>query len=277
MKIVRFKYKDKIRLGVLEGEEIKTLNAKSVGKLIKTLDFSLKDKNFRLDEVTLLAPIAKPKQDVICLGINYMDHAKESAKFKKEDFDGKREEAVYFSKRVNAFTNPNTTVKISPKTSQLDYECELAVIIGKDAHNIKSKDAGEYIFGYSIGNDISARDLQLKHKQFYAGKSLEESLPFGPCILRAKKDEDPDSLNLDVKTYVNDELRQSSNTKYLIFNIGYVLEELSSYFLLKAGSIILMGTPSGVGMGFNPPKFIKPGDIVKCEIEKIGVLTTTFS
>ncbi|PAF45614.1 fumarylacetoacetate hydrolase family protein [Helicobacter sp. 11S02629-2] len=277
MKIVRFRHKDKVSLGVLEGEEIKVLHEKSIKKLIKKHDFGLKDKSFKLSEVELLAPMARPKQDVICLGINYMDHAKESAKFKKESFDGKREEAVYFSKRVNDFTNPNATVKINSKTSQLDYECELALIIGKDAHNIKAKDAKDYIFGYTIGNDISARDLQLKHKQFYAGKSLESSLPLGPVILLASKDENPDTLNLDVKTYVNGELRQSSNTKYLIFNIGYVLEELSSYFLIKAGSIILMGTPSGVGMGFNPPKFLKAGDVVKCEIEKIGTLTTTFS
>ncbi|RDU71349.1 FAA hydrolase family protein [Helicobacter aurati] len=224
-----------------------------------------------LENVTLLSPIKSPLQDIICLGINYMDHAKESMRFKKESFDGKREQAVYFGKRVNECANPNASFYINNKTSQLDYEVELVVIIGRDCMNATRENAMNFVFGYSIANDISARDLQLKHKQWYAGKSLEGSFPLGPCIVLR------DSLNphnLAIKSYVNGELRQQSSTSKLIFDIPHVICELSSYFTLKAGSIISMGTPSGVGMGFEPPRFLQAGDIVKCEIENIGTLQT---
>lgn len=224
-----------------------------------------------LSDVQLLAPIKSPLQDVICLGINYMEHAKESARFKKEICDTKREEAIYFSKRVNECTNPNASFSIGAKTTQLDYEVELVVIIGKDCTHATRANAMDFVFGYSMTNDISARDIQLKHKQWYAGKSLEGSFPLGPCIVLR------DSLNphnLTIKSYVNNQLRQNSNTSKLIFDIPHAICELSSYFTLKAGSIISMGTPDGVGMGFNPPKFLKAGDVVKCEIEDIGVLQT---
>ena len=161
--------------------------------------------------------------------------------------------------------------KFNGATNQLDYEVELVVIIGRNCRNVARENALEYVFGYSIANDISARDLQLKHKQWYAGKSLEGAFPMGPCIVLR------DSLNvenLSIKSYVNGELRQNSNTSQLIFDIPYVISELSSYCTLKTGSIISMGTPSGVGMGFTPPRFLQNGDIVVCEIEGIGQLTT---
>lgn len=224
-----------------------------------------------LDKVTLLAPIKTPMQDIICLGINYMEHAIESMRFKKEAFDGKRDEAVYFSKRVNECGKPNGNFFIKNNTEQLDYEVELVVIIGKDCHHVERENAYDFVFGYTIGNDISARDLQQKHKQWYAGKSLEGAFPLGPCIVLR---DDLDITNLSIKSYVNGELRQNSNTSKLIFDVPNVISELSSYFTLKAGSIISMGTPSGVGMGFTPPKFLKAGDEVVCEIEGIGKLIT---
>jgi len=221
--------------------------------------------------INLLAPIKSPRQDVICLGINYLEHAKESARFKKEDFSGKREEAVYFSKRVNECNAPIATLNANNQTKQLDYEVELAVIISRDCRNVRQEDAKEYIFGYSVCNDVSARDLQAKHKQWYAGKSLEGGFVLGPCIVLR------DSINpsmLAIKSYVNNELRQNSNTSLMVFNVDYVISQLSHYFTLKSGSIIAMGTPSGVGMGFNPPKFLNAGDVVKCEIEGIGMIET---
>ncbi|RDU61322.1 fumarylacetoacetate hydrolase family protein, partial [Helicobacter sp. MIT 14-3879] len=136
-----------------------------------------------LNSVKILSPIKNPLQDVICLGINYMEHAEESMRFKKEVFDGKRDEAVYFAKRVNECANPNDDFHIAGRTTQLDYEVELVVIIGKDCKNTTRENAMDFVFGYSIANDISARDLQLKHKQWYAGKSLEGSFPLGPCIV----------------------------------------------------------------------------------------------
>lgn len=226
-----------------------------------------------LDKVTLLAPIKTPLQDIICLGINYMEHAIESMRFKKEAFDGKREEAVYFSKRVNECGNPNGDFFITDNTTQLDYEVELVVIIGRDCRNVERENAYNFVFGYTIGNDISARDLQQKHKQWYVGKSLEGSFPIGPCIVLR---DDLDITNLEIKSYVNEELRQNSNTSKLIFDVPHVISELSKYYTIKAGSIISMGTPSGVGMGFTPPKFLKAGDKVVCEISGIGKLVTNI-
>lgn len=217
-----------------------------------------------------LAPIIEPLQDIICLGINFLDHAKESAKFKGENFE-ERKYPVYFGKRVNFASAPYGKIPLhSEVTNQLDYECELAFILGKDAYKIKASEAQNYIFGYTIINEISARDLQGKHKQFYRAKSLEGSTIMGPCIVSVDEIAYPPQLSL--KSYVNGELRQNDNTKNFIFNIAYVLEELSAGMCLKAGSIIAMGTPSGVGMGFNPPKFLKDKDEVRCEIEKIGIL-----
>ena len=156
----------------------------------------------------------------------------------------------------------------------LDYEAELAFIIGKDAKNVKEEDAFDYIFGYTIMNDVSARNLQTAHKQWYFGKSLDGFTPLGPVIVT--KDEFDYPPKLDIKSYVNGELRQDSNTELLIFGIAHVVSELSKGMTLKAGTIISMGTPAGVGMGFVPPRFLKKGDVVTCEIEGIGKLTNTI-
>ncbi len=219
----------------------------------------------------LLAPIPCPQQDIICLGINYMDHAEESARFKNEKFSGERPYAVYFSKRVNRAVNPGEGIESHRDiVDSLDYEAELAVIIGKDARNVPKERAEDYVFGYTIINDVSARNIQNRHKQWYFGKSLDGFLPMGPCIVTA--DSIPYPPELAISSLVNGELRQNSNTKHLIFGISHVIHELSQGMTLKAGTIISMGTPSGVGMGFDPPKFLVPGDCVECRIEGIGRL-----
>lgn len=223
----------------------------------------------RLEEVRLLAPIPVPEQDIICLGINYMDHAEESARFKKKDFDGKRPYAVYFSKRVNQATADREGIPAHEGlVDSLDYEAELAFILGKDARNVAPEHVREYIFGYTILNDVSARNVQNRHNQWYFGKSLEGFSPMGPCVLTADSVEYPPCL--DIRSYVNGELRQSSNTGKLIFGIDHIVSELSAGMTLKAGTIISTGTPSGVGMGFDPPRFLKEGDEVVCEVEGIG-------
>ncbi|MEY8337722.1 fumarylacetoacetate hydrolase family protein [Lachnospiraceae bacterium 62-35] len=225
----------------------------------------------RLDEVKLLPPISCPRQDVICLGINYMDHARESAGYKNEEFNGEREFPVYFSKRVNEAVACNEAIPSHQDiTEKLDYEAELAVIIGKEGKNISLEKAEEYVFGYTIINDISARDIQSRHKQWYYGKSLDGSTPMGPWIVTRESLEYPPKLSVQSK--VNGELRQSSNTELLIFGISYVISDLSKGMTLKPGTIISMGTPAGVGMGFKPPRFLKPGDEVECIIEGIGNL-----
>lgn len=222
-------------------------------------------------EVKLLAPIPNPQQDIICLGINYIAHAEESARFKHEEFSGERPFAVYFSKRANRAVNPGEAIQShSDIVDSLDYEAELAVIIGKDAKNVSKEQAKNYLFGYTIINDVSARNIQNRHKQWYFGKSLDGFLPMGPCIVTADAISYPP--NLPIQSLVNGELRQNSNTGQLIFDISHVVSELSQGMTLKAGTIISMGTPAGVGMGFNPPKFLKPGDIVECKIKGIGSL-----
>lgn len=222
-----------------------------------------------MSDVELLSPIIAPKNDVICLGINYVEHGKEAARYNKEAFLRERPHAIYFSKRVNCAVSPTGNIEGHfDITNKLDYECELAFIISKDAKNVKKEDAYDYVFGYTIVNDVSARDLQTNHKQWYFGKSLDGFTPIGPCILTADETEFPPKL--DIKSYVNGELRQNSNTEYMVFDIPHIISELSQGMTLKAGTIIATGTPSGVGMGFDPPKFLNAGDEVICEIEKIG-------
>lgn len=224
-----------------------------------------------MKDVTLLAPIPEPKQDIICLGINYLAHAEESARFKKEAFERDRAYPVYFSKRVTKATADGEGIPYNTEAfAELDYEVELAIVIGKDAKDVKKEDAKDYILGYTIVNDMSARDVQIRHKQWYFGKSMDGFTPMGPVIATAEEFEGIPNLKLTSK--VNGELRQDSNTSLLQFDIPYVIEELSRGMTLKAGTIIATGTPAGVGMGFTPPKFLKVGDVIECEIEGIGVL-----
>lgn len=227
-----------------------------------------------LKEVKLLAPIPVPSQDIVCLGINYMAHAEESARFKNEKFSGERPYAVYFSKRVNQCLEPEGMIPSYPGfVESLDYEAELAVILKKDAKNVPAEQAKDYIFGYTILNDVSARDIQNRHKQWYFGKSLDGFCPMGPWIVTADSFEFPPKLGISCR--INGELRQNSNTADLIFGLEHIISELSQGMTLKAGTIISTGTPSGVGMGFTPPKFLKSGDIVECSIEGIGTLRNT--
>lgn len=226
-----------------------------------------------LADVRVLAPVPEPDQDVICLGINYLSHAKEAAKFEKKAFE-KPEQAIYFAKRVNRAVDPEDGISAHRDlTSQLDYEAELAVIIKKDAFRISREQVRDYVFGYTVLNDVSAREVQTGHKQWYFGKSLDGFTPMGPWILTADSVEFPPKLA--IQSRVNGELRQDSNTELLIHGIEEVICELSSGMTLKSGTIIATGTPSGVGMGFDPPRFLVPGDVVECTIEGIGTLRNT--
>lgn len=228
-----------------------------------------------LAEIKLLAPIVHPLQDVICLGINYDAHAQEAGRFSDEAFGGERPYTIYFSKRVNRATATGETVpSYSGLVESLDYEVELGVIIGRDVKAVSSSQVHDYIFGYTVINDISARNLQTRHKQWYLGKSLDGFTPMGPCIVTA--DEIGDEQNLAISCRVNGELRQSSNTKYMIQTVCGAVAELSQAMTLQAGTIIATGTPAGVGMGMTPPQFLKHGDIVVCEIEKIGCLENSI-
>ena len=224
------------------------------------------------DTIKKCAPIPKPKHDIICLGINYMEHAEESARYKKEAFGGERPYPIYFSKRVREAVGDGGDIQShTDVVDSLDYEVELAVIIGKAARNVAREDAYKHVFGYTVLNDVSARNLQVRHKQWYFGKSLDGFTPIGPWIVTADEIATPPELK--IKSTINNEIRQQANTNLLIFPIDYVINELSQGMTLDPGTIIAMGTPAGVGMGFEPPKFLSVGDTVVCEIEKIGKIT----
>ena len=224
-----------------------------------------------VEKLQLCAPIVHPRQDVICLGINYDAHAQEAGRFSDEAFGGERPYTIYFSKRVSRATATNEAVpSYVGLVDSLDYECELGVVLARDCRAVTKEQARKYIFGYTIINDISARNLQTRHKQWYLGKSLDGFTPMGPCLVTA--DEIGDEQNLDISCTVNGELRQSSNTKYMIQTVCGAISELSQGMTLQAGTIIATGTPAGVGMGMQPPTFLKTGDEIVCRIEKIGAL-----
>ena len=220
-----------------------------------------------IGEYKIKAPIPVPLQDVICLGVNYRSHIEETVDVL--DFT-KKTDTVYFSKRVNAANDPDGVIPDYDFVDSLDYEVELGVILKKDALNVSVMEAADHILGYTIINDVSARNLQHKHQQWYRGKSLDGYLPMGPCIVTA--DEIEDAHDLNILCYVNDEKRQDSNTKYMITSVEEAISELSQGMLLKAGTIIATGTPGGVAMGMKPPVYLKKGDIIRCEIQGIGSL-----
>ena len=225
-------------------------------------------------KVTKCSPIPRPAQDVICLGINYSEHAVEATRYEERTFGGERPYPIYFSKRVNeAVPDEGIIQRHEGLVERLDYECELAVVIGKEAKNVSREEAFDHVFGYTILNDVSARVLQSRHKQWYFGKSLDGFTPIGPWIVT--RDEFGDPPVRKIQSYVNGELRQDSTTDRLIFDIPYIISELSQGMTLLPGTLIATGTPSGVGMGFDPPKFLNAGDTVDCVIEGIGTLHNT--
>ncbi len=214
------------------------------------------------DDVLLSTPIPAPAK-IICVGKNYAEHAVEM----QSDVP---EFPVLFAKFSNALVGPEDTIQKRDVTEKLDYEAELTVVIGKEASQVKKEDALDYIAGYTIGNDISARDLQKRTPQWLQGKTLDKSTPVGPWVVTA--DEVGDPGNLSIRSTVNGEERQSSNTNKLIFNIPFLIEFISNLITLKPGDIILTGTPNGVGMAMDPPQFLKDRDVIQIEVEKIGQL-----
>ena len=227
-----------------------------------------------LDEVELCSPIPRPLQDVLCLGLNYRDHAAEAKGFSQSAFGVELAAPIFFSKRVGRSQGSGAPIPAHQDlTQQLDFENELAVIIGRDAENVPEEDVADYIFGYTICNDVSAREVQTRHKQWYFGKSLEGFCPMGPCIVTA--DEIPFPPKLRISTTLNGVLRQDSDTGCLIHSIAEIVSTLSRGMVLRAGTIIATGTPKGVLMGDAQPRFLRHGDVVVCSIEGIGDLVNT--
>ncbi|MED4227513.1 fumarylacetoacetate hydrolase family protein [Neobacillus cucumis] len=228
-----------------------------------------------LSDVVLEAPIPQPKRDIICLGLNYREHAMEYTTAMEEE-QNLPKYPIVFTKATTTVIGPNQKIKSHRHvTNKVDYEAELAIVIGKEGTNISKEEAYDHIFGYTIINDVSARDLQKQHSQWFLGKSLDTHGPMGPFLVTEDEIERP--VKLDIKCRVNGELRQNSNTDLLIFDIPTIIKTVSGGVTLKPGDIIATGTPKGVGLGFDPPKFLNEGDIVEVEIEKIGVLKNIVS
>ena len=227
-------------------------------------------KFFNKEEYIINTPIERPIHDILCVGVNYREHLKETQEHFDEDFK-EPEKTVYFTKRATKTIGPEDKIDGHfDINNQLDYEVELGVIIGKTGVNIPKEKVEEYIFGYTIINDISARGLQKDHVQWFRGKGLDTFTALGPCIVHKSSISFPVKLNICSR--VNGEERQNSNTELFISNIPDIVSELSKGMTLEAGDIIATGTPSGVGIGFVPPCFMNSGDTVECEIENIGIL-----
>lgn len=284
MKFVTFEHQNKLCPGVLSksGATVFPLEEADMNAVIRSMTphklerlqaQAEQESALSIDGVRLHAPIPEPLQDIICIGENYAEHAAESARFKNQPVE-QRKHPVIFSKRCNYAVGDGGLIEGHfDRDSKLDYEVELAVIIGRDAKDVPYEKVEEYIFGYTILNDVSARTLQMQHQQWYIGKSLDGFVSMGPWIVT--KDEIPFLPELGIHSFVNGELRQNSNTRNQLFDIAYVVSMLSHGMTLRAGTIYTTGTPAGVGMGFVPPKFLKPGDVVRCEVEGVGVLTNT--
>lgn len=224
-----------------------------------------------LATVKLLAPIAELKRPIIAVGLNYKKHSDEGARK-----HGLREAGVYpeipvfFCKWSGSHNGPEGEIIHHAITRELDYECELVVVIGKGGINIPKDRAMDHVYGYTIMNEVSARDLQRRHEQWFKGKGLDTFGPLGPWIIT--KDEVGDGSNLAVRSRVNGQTRQDSNTSDMIFDIATIVSVLSEGFTLLPGDLITTGTPEGVGFAMDPPRFLQAGDVVECEIERIGVL-----
>ncbi len=226
-----------------------------------------------LTQVKLLAPIQKPRKNIIGIGLNYTEHVAESAR----SLDTSNElpsKPVIFSKPPTAVTGTNTDVILNRKlTNQLDYEVELAVIIGRKGKYVQKAEALHYVYGYTVINDISARDCR-RAGQWIVSKGQDTFAPMGPILVT--KNEIPDPHNLDLWLTLNGVEKQRSNTKFMLFNVNDLIEDLSTVFTLEPGDIIATGTPAGVGAGRNPQEWMKDGDVLVSTVEGIGTITNTI-
>jgi 2,4-didehydro-3-deoxy-L-rhamnonate hydrolase len=218
-----------------------------------------------LAEVRPLAPVPRPGK-IVCVGLNYRDHAKETGQAIPT-------EPVLFSKFANSVVGPGADVVVPPEAEQIDYEAELAVVIGRRASAVRVADALDHVAGYACANDVSARSLQFRSGQWLLGKAIDTFLPLGPWLVTA--DEVPDPQALGIRCLVNDELRQDSNTGQMVFGVAELIGFISRTLTLEPGDLLVTGTPSGVGMAADPPRFLSPGDRMRVEIDGLGQLDNT--
>lgn len=274
MKLVQFYERQdearKLQVGVLGGEnEIVALKAAGTMRdVIRAGDFKALEKgaSYRLSDVKLLPPLTDPEK-IVCIGLNYHDHVIESNMQVPKV-------PVLFPKYNNCLVGHEDEVVIPAEVTQCDYEVELAVVIGKTAKRVPLESAMDYVFGYTVLNDVSARDIQLNEPQWTRGKAIDGFAPTGPWIVTADEIADPGRLGVSLK--LNGATMQDSNTKELIFDVPYLVSFLSNTMTLQPGDIISTGTPPGVGMGKKPQVWLKPGDVVEATVEGIGTLRNTF-
>lgn len=228
-----------------------------------------------LNSVKLLAPAPRPRRNIFCVGRNYHAHAKElsGSVFKANNTDPSAWPIVFTKVPETVIAHGDDVMLPLGITEQIDYEAELAIVIGKGGKNISKADAMGHVWGYTIVNDVTARDVQMRHQQWDLGKSFDTFCPMGPWLVTA---DTFDATNTRVRCWVNDELRQDGHTQDLIFDLPTLIETCSRGITLYPGDIIATGTPAGVGMGFNPPRYLKPGDRVRINIDGIGTLENTF-
>jgi 2-keto-4-pentenoate hydratase/2-oxohepta-3-ene-1,7-dioic acid hydratase in catechol pathway len=279
MKLVTFEFEGKQRIGAVRDVKIVPLDAVAPTMLAlidggaPALDAaqriaSAARETIALDRVKLLAPIPRTRKNIFALGRNYGEHAKESAAARGST---QVSAPVIFTKAPTTINAPYGEIIIDPAVSvQIDWEVELGIVIGKGGRKIAREDSLKHVFGYTVINDVTARDLQDRTSQFFVGKSVDGYCPMGPWIVTADEIGDPQNLNLQCR--VNGVVKQNGNTHDMIYSVAFVIQDLSLTLTLEAGDVITTGTPSGVGFARKPPEFLKPGDVLESEIEKIGAL-----
>jgi len=282
MKLATVLYENQQYLGVVKDNRIDLYidSKKSWISVLDVIDFGDKAleilatssafKSVSLSDVVFLAPIPRPRSNVMCLGLNYAKHVDENTKVLGREVSAP-EFPIVFTKAPSAVNSAYGEIPLDFEISEkFDWEVELGIIIGKTGKKIQAENAFEHIFGYTIINDISVRDVQRRHKQFYLGKSFDGCCPMGPVVVTKDEIKDPHKLN--ILSRVNGEVQQSSNTKHMLFSIPEILMHLSKGRSLEVGDIIATGTPEGVGVAQDPPRFLRDGDILESEIEQIGVM-----
>lgn len=286
MRFVTFRDGGKRRVGVVEDRAVRAIAPEVPDMLALIEEYPRPGAEIvpcgepvPLDRVTLEAPIPEPRRNVFCVGKNYREHAHEfsGSGYEAGAVKGAEVDAfpAVFTKPASCVVGPGATVSLHRGvTDEVDYEIELALVIGKKGRDIPRREAHEHVWGYTIVNDVTARDRQKRHKQWFLGKALDGFCPMGPWIATA---DEIDPENLDLETRVNGEARQRANTRDLIFGIPELVETISAGLTLVPGDIIATGTPAGVGIGFNPPRFLKPGDVVTMTITGLGTLENRFA
>ncbi len=277
MKLVTFEAGNEVHVGIVLGDQIIDLAKAApdlphdmvglisawpqIGDRMRQIARDVKP-DVTMRDVHLLAPVPKP-QKIIAIGLNYADHIAETGREPPTH-------QVWFPKLLNAVSGPYDPIQIPKASSQVDYEGELVFIVGRRCRHVSKEDAPGMVFGYCVGDDVSVRDWQRRTPQYMLGKSFDTHAPFGPWIVTA--DEIGDPHNLGIRTYVNGDLRQNSNTKHLIFNVFDQIAHVSEVMTLEPGDVVYTGTPGGVGMAMTPPSYLKVGDVVRVEIDRVGAL-----